>query len=242
MKNSKRLYSMSPEEKGNKSMRFAIFFPLVIEMCDQAVELALNSDIQLKEMMCHSFKTPSRSALANQSDTKEKTDKSELDDIFSKVVKRINCEFSYEITSSLEIKLFQCNNCYLSSVSSDTMFCSEKHPCIDNFKIRCESCKKFINRAEDLKDHMMKYHHDDSILFLICDISKFPKKQPIRSQNKKNNQVLRVGDFNLINQNNAEKMDEDSGNNLDKTDVTFAKADTKNSQRTFRPHTICFKV
>ena len=232
---------MSLEEKRNECPTFTFFLSLVHELCDQAVKLIMNSEIKWEDLS-DSIIESANSALENQSDNKDDTDKSELDDIFSKVVNRINGDFSYEQPSSLEIKMFQCNNCYMSSLSADKIFCSVKHPCIDNFKLKCEGCKKFINTAEHLKDHMMKEHHHEAILFLICDNPKLMKDQPSNIKNKENNPVLTVGYINMINQGKAEKMEEDSGDKIVKTEVTVPKANSNHSKRTVKPHTIGFKV
>lgn len=147
------------------------------------------------------------------------TDKRELDEIFGRVVKRINLEFgdvSKEPSSysSLEIKLFQCNDCNVTSVSADNFFCSQKHPCNTKFKFKCESCQTCISSTEDLKDHMMKDHHEDSILFLTCDQEKLTTNQPSKTK----------------------------GNMLDNIDITLAKAKKTLFQQTVKPHTIGFKV
>ena len=173
---------VSGRKRKRESNNFCL--SLVLELSDQAVEVALKSEKRLKEICGSILKSTSSDAKHflissdKSDDIKENdTDKSELDDIFSRVVNRINTEFGdvkEELPSSLDIKLFQCNNCSFSSVSSVKFFCSLKHACIDNFKFMCEACNEFINTAEDLGDHMTKDHKGDSILFLICNKQQLP--------------------------------------------------------------------
>ena len=145
---------------------------LLFELCDKSVEIALNSEKLLKNV-CASLLISDSKHNDSQGGDICQNDEEVLEDIFSKVLQRVDEEFSHEVLSKSvsdpEIKLFQCLNCNLSSSNADKLFNTLQHPCIGKYKLKCDGCDTRVKSGEDLKTHMRQGHSTEPILFLVVE-------------------------------------------------------------------------
>ena len=144
---------------------------LLFEVCDKSVEIALNSEKNLKNI-CDFLMSSDSKHVESQSVKSHQNDDEVLEDIFSKVLKRVDEQFSDVSSKSMsvpKIKLFQCLNCNLSSADADKLFNTLLHPCIGKSKLKCDRCNMRVKSGQDLEKHMRQVHFKEPILFLIVD-------------------------------------------------------------------------